>query len=359
MQVADKHKACKGLTALSKNVSDLADLGKAQVDLCASDSTVHQQLDVILSRILSNATEVSRLFSIIGTSLNGSEREAAQAVNLVLAIVCDTVELLKVADKYTVMRLENMATELASLSTSVAVAKDMDQLKITAPPLARLAVDVAKLASQRAGALDDQKICTSLDNAASVLAKHTSALIMAVRNSFSQGSVSGEVNEHKTAIHAAVHEINSALTTAPEFAVMFDVNYIDTELAAKLAALASAVFQADPINVSKHSKAVDAEVAKQLKLASADKTPATAEKCLNAQNAVSQVLSCAKEALAQRTAMATPAAPYLAAEKRLHAANNTLLSAVAALPTPNKQNSTTHLIKAAQDLSSKLQSLLY
>ena len=60
------------------------------------------------------------------------------------------------------------------------------------------------------------------------------------------------------------------MSVTPEFAVLFDVNYIDTELAAKLAALASSVSEADPINVAKHSRAVNAEVAKQVNIDTAN-----------------------------------------------------------------------------------------
>lgn len=164
--------------------------------------------------------------------------------------------------------------------------------------------------------------------------------------------------------------ITKILSVAPEFAVLFDVSYIDTELAAKLAALSSAVKAGDSINVSKHSKAISAEVAKQVtnaiaintnqspkvKAASADKSPSTPEKAATAQKAATQVLDAAKDALAARIASDISAPAFISREAALHKSSLALQDAVRALPAG--PTTTTHLIKAAQDLSKKLQLLL-
>lgn len=47
-------------------------------------------------------------------------------------------------------RLEDMARELSTMAAAVSIARDMNTLMEFASPFARLAVDVAKLASQRA-----------------------------------------------------------------------------------------------------------------------------------------------------------------------------------------------------------------
>jgi len=358
IKVDDKHKSIKDLTVLSKEINELGDLGKAQVDLCENEADIHQQLSEIHLRIKSNASEVSRLFMLLGNSFQGIGREATQAVNHILSIVCDTVELLRIADKYTIKRLEDMAGELHSKAAQVTLARDMNHLMELASPLARLAVDVAKLVSQRADTIDNTQVRASLENAASSLAKHTPALIMSVRSFVENNASPREVENNKVAVQVATQEITRALLVAPEFAVLFDVNYIDTELAAKLAALAASVSVADTINVAKHSRAVNAEVAKQLKLASADKTPANVEKCVHAQNAVAHVLDSAKEALSVRASSSAVSPPFLAAEKHLNSASTTLQVAVAALPAGGQHGTTTHLIKAAQDLSARFQLLL-
>ena len=89
---------------LAKEINQLVDLGKAQVDLCESEPAIHRHLSEIYARIRSHSSEVSRIFLLIGSALKGVEREAAQVVTHILSIVCDTVELLKIADKYTIKR---------------------------------------------------------------------------------------------------------------------------------------------------------------------------------------------------------------------------------------------------------------
>jgi hypothetical protein len=48
--------------------------------------------------------------------------------------------------------------------------------------------------------------------------------------------------------------IAHATRTSPEFAVIFDVDYLDTELGLKLAALADAVRAGDRMGTATHSK---------------------------------------------------------------------------------------------------------
>jgi len=356
IKVDDKHKILKDLTSLSAVLQELTLIGKDQVDLCESMPAIHASLVGIYSRIKSTHEQTKQLFSKIGASVQGMEKNTVQAVDSILAMVRDTVELLRIADQYTITRVENTSKELAQQASAVANARDVNQLLEFASPLARLSVDLAKIVQQRAAAIDVPQVKETLEIAAGSVAKHVPALIMAVRSSI--GTKSAEVENHEREILNATHEISKALAVAPEFAVLFEVNYVDTEFAAKLAALAAAVKDADPISVSKHSKSISADVAKQVKAASADKAPAAQEKCKNAQNATARVLDTAKEALATRMASDVAAPAYIAKEADLNKSITALQEAVAALPATGHQNSTTHLIKAAQDLSAKLHLLL-
>jgi len=357
IKVDEKHKLLKDLTSLSTTLADLVLLGEDQVRLCESIPDIQRELNEIYLRIKSNNEQVVQLFHSIGTSVKGTEQSVAKAVDSLVALVRDIVELLRVADQYTIKRVEIMCTELVQQSSSVSRARDLTQLLELASPLATQSVALAKVVYQRATAVEDGGAKAALETAAENIAKHVPVLIASVRASIGS-SASPEVENSQRVIQGAAQQIIKILSVAPEFAVLFDVTYIDTELAAKLASLSSAVKEGDAINVSKHSKAVGAEVAKQVKAASADKSPATQEKVAHAQKATTQVLENAKEALAARNAGGISAPAYLAKEAALHNSAVTLQDAVAALPAAGPTNTTTHLIKAAQDLSKKLQLLL-
>jgi len=288
---------------------------------------------------------------------NLGEQEAVQLVDLLLAVVRSTVEMLQAADRYTIKRAEEMARETETLATRVADATDTSTLLEAGGPLARSSVETARLASQRASALDPSLPShASLERASATLAAHTPALIGSVRNAIRGTSSPQDTSAHLAAIREATGDIIDAMRASPEFAVLFDVDYIDTELGLKLAALAATVKNADPVGVAGNTRAVNSEVEKLTKPRKDD------PKSKKAQEAAAEVAKTAKEALAARLANESPNNPaYVAAENKMHDAMASLRVAASALPNapaPQKVTSSIHLLKAAKDLSSQLHRLL-
>lgn len=354
MKVDDKQKTIKNLTSLDKDVDVLTEMGQAQVDLCANNPTIHQQLQKVYDGINSNSKTVKSLFKSIGGVVHkGIEQEAAQVVDLLLSLVRDMVELLKIADQYTIKKIENMAVEMTEHGKEFVTLTSAEEFADVDAPFAKYSASLCRLVSQRAETIDDLSARASLEQAASQLNAVTPVLLTVTRTFAKDHSNRAELDSNINKLDQATQNILKSLHNAPEFAVMFDVDYLDTELATKLAALAASVKAADPITVAKNSKAVEAEVKKQVQAASRDKSPAVAELCREANARSAQVLKSAKEALEKQKE-----APHvaIAAENQLNKASNDLQKAANALPKHTK--SSTHLIKAAQELSHKMRELL-
>lgn len=354
IKVDDRSKQIRSLSLLQSPLDLLLSLVHDQLELCNKEGAaeIRQQLNGIYEGIREDVRKAKEIFQ--GTV---GEKEAALLVDILLAVVKATVEMLQAADRYTIQRAEEMARETETLATRVADAKDTSALLEAGGPLARSSVETARLASQRAAALDPSLPShLQLERASGTLAAHTPALIGSVRNSI-KGTISpADTQSHLQAIRDATGDIIDAMRTSPEFAVLFDVDYIDTELGLKLAALAAAVKGADPVGVAGGTRAVNGEVEKLTKPRKED------PKSKKVQEAAADVAKTSKEALAARLANESPGNPgYVAAENKMHEAMNNLRMAASALPNapaPQKVTSSIHLLKAAKDLSSQLQRLL-
>lgn len=92
------------LQSLRVVLDELIVLGEEQVRLCESIPEIHKDLTTIYLRLKTNHEQVVQLFHIIGTPVKGVEHSVAKGVDHILAIVRDTVELLRVADQYTIKR---------------------------------------------------------------------------------------------------------------------------------------------------------------------------------------------------------------------------------------------------------------
>jgi len=354
MKVDERYKQIKDLRVLDSNLDELLSLSNDQLALCSKDNAkdIQQQLSTIHEVLKDNVQQTKSLFqSTLG------EQEAVRLVDLLLAIVRGVVELLQAADRYTIRRAEEMAKETEALATRAAEAIDTATLLEVGGPLARSSVETARLASQRASALDHSLPShTSLERASGTLAAHTPALIGSVRNSIKGTTSPQDTFAHLAAIREATGDITEAMRASPEFAVLFDVDYIDTELGVKLAALAACVKNADPVGVAGGTRAVNGEVEKLTKPRKED------PKSKKVIEAAADVAKTSKEALAARMANESPTNPaYVAAENKMHNAMASLRVAASALPNapaPQKVTSSIHLLKAAKDLSSQLHRLL-
>lgn len=354
IKVDERYKQIRDLRVLEGNLNELLSIAQDQLTLCPKEGApdINNQLTIIYASLQDHVERAKALFHE-----NIGEKEAGQLVDLLLAVVRSTVEMLQAADHYTIQRAEEMARETEILATRVSEAKDTAKLLEVGGPLARSSVETARLSTQRASALDPSNAShTSLERASSTLASRTPALIGSVRNSL-KGSISPQdALSHLQAIREATADIIEAMKTSPEFTVLFDVDHIDTELGLKLAALAANVKNADPVGVAGGTRAVNGEVDKLTKPRKED------PKSKKVLEAAADVAKTSKEALSARLANESPSNPaYITAENKMHEAMANLRTAAAALPNapqPQKVTSSIHLLKAAKDLSSQLQRLL-
>jgi len=181
-------------------------------------------------------------------------------------------------------------------------------------------------------------------------------------------------------VHSALQNLSNSLESIiqtmrvqPEFAVLFEVDYIDDELGHKLAALAQAVRDGDRLGVGKGVREVDQLVKEYATNAkkSAPADPKVHEAIARAEAALPPVGKTAKEAVALRVgppgqafdANAPPPPEFFPAEQRVNTAIKDLKEAVSRLP-GNRDRPKTQgkrsipLLQAAQLLSKNINFML-
>lgn len=364
IQVDERFKKVKDLASLKAHLHTLLSIVQDQVQLCSSslgesNHGVKEEMQSIHSQIEGNTSELLTLFKDVDNAAG-----SFQIVDRLLNEVKLTVELLRAADRYTINRVEQMTNEVATLAEGVVAAKDMPSLVERAGPLTRAALEIARLAEQRAIALDHnnavKEVKESLHNSSVSVGTLTPQVIISVKEAISSSRPveTSSLNNLKQALKDIAH----AARVSPEFAVIFDVDYLDTELGRKLAALADAVRAGDRIGVSSNAKAVDKEIERRIALAKKD--PRLDPQVQEATRAAAaQAQSAARTALEARLANPDPHhGAYMTADATMSAEFTKLKQTAAELPdhVPSIARATTQipLIMAARALSIELWGLL-
>eukprot|EP00026_Physarum_polycephalum_P009607 Phypoly_transcript_09735.p1 GENE.Phypoly_transcript_09735~~Phypoly_transcript_09735.p1 ORF type:complete len:413 (+),score=72.47 Phypoly_transcript_09735:72-1310(+) len=357
IKVDERHKKIKSLGDLEMDVNTLVVIAQEQVAVCDENNQIKKELRSICEDIVSH---VNRLRSELHRFSTDS-RGAYTIVDLLLQVVKLTVDLLRAADRYTVHRVAQQTEEVQKLADAVANATSMSQLVEKATPLSRAAIEVARVAEQRAHALEENSAAASvketLHRASQSVGEYTPQVILASKEAIGSGN---KVNMGPLySLKHALNDIAHATRISPEFAVIFDVDYLDTELGLKLAALADTVRSGDRIGTAKNLKAVDKELERRIAIAKKDPQLEPAIQAARAANQAAQ--NAAREALNTRIAQPDPqSGTYLLADKNMTNSFSTLKQTAAALPDANvaRTNSQVPLIQAARNLSLQLWGLL-
>lgn len=377
MKVDDRYQRVGSLETLTTDIELVCKLVNEELSQCEPNAR---------SALLPRSETINACAAVLHTTFksfsnNGQQTVRGELANTIfdnlLKIVEVTIDLLKHADKGAINKMVSSVTEVLVATRRVRDATTITELSEVAPECSFLSIELVKRISHRIAVLPDKDGVREKARQATEMLKVEVPSFIAMKRSLITSPTAETEHDFGVSVGkvaAGLKTLLEVVQVAPEFSVVFEVEYFDDALGVGVASLALAIDKGDEEAVLQHARSVVAEVQQQVRQGR-EMLPSlplndrerVSNACDTATAAAGEVVKAGRDALqAKKAIMVNNNTPeqttFAAAEKRMVEAGRKLRRAIEAIPLTRPvvaHSERMALLEAARKIVLNLNTLLY